>query len=209
MSATSSGSTQSDKPLRLLQAVPGKVYQRLIVRYPHQSDREFAFFYHEAALRLASTYSGRPIDDTILLPFLMLYRHGFELQLKNFIRNVAGLRRRHHGATGPDVDREAVNEKLQRDHGHNLAKLLHELLKHYNALELREAFPESVSKVVRMLHDADRNGTAFRYSGELPDSQDHADFPALAELLDEQLGLLSAVEDWVDELYAAVPDHED
>jgi len=82
----------SGKPLRLLQAVPNRVYNRLIARYPYRTDRDYAFFYHEAANRLASTYTGKTIDDTILIPFLMLYRHAFELQLKNCIRYLAGNR---------------------------------------------------------------------------------------------------------------------
>lgn len=209
MRVPSSMSTPGDKPLRLLQAAPSKVHKRLIVRYPNQTDREYAFFYHEAALRLATTYSGRPVDDTILMPFLMLYRHAFELQLKNFVRYLASVRRRHHDPSNPDLDRVKVDDRLQRALGHNLAKLLNELLKHYNSLDLDEEFPVSVRKVILMLHDADGKGTAFRYSGELPDSQDRADFPALAELLDGELGMLGAVEDWIDAMYSAIPNPEE
>jgi hypothetical protein len=209
MSAFPSGKTPSGKPLRLLQSVPNKVYKRLIVRYPHQTDREYALFYHEAATRLASTYSGRPMDDTILMPFLMLYRHAFELHLKNFIRFLASVRRRYHDSLNPDLDRDVINGRLQKALGHNLAKLLNELLKHYDALDLKEEFPDSVRKIILMLHDADGRGTAFRYSGEMPESQDRADFPDLAALLDEELGLLSAVEDWIDAMYAAAPTPEE
>lgn len=208
MNATPTGSSPGGKPLRLLQSVPNAVYNRLIVRYPHQTDRELAFFYHEAAIRLAGTYSGRPIDDTILMPFLMLYRHAFELHLKNIIRYLASVRRRYHDTTNHQLDQDVVNEKLQKTLGHNLARLLNELLDHYKALDLPEGFPESVRKVILMLHEADRKGTAFRYSGEMPASQDRADFPDLATLLDEQLGMLSAVEDWIDAMYSAVPSPE-
>ena len=56
-----------------------------------------------------------------------------------------------------------------------------------------------------MLHDADTAGTAFRYAGQLPDVQEHADFPDLAALLDDQFMKLSVIEDYVDGLYSAGP----
>ncbi|MCO1657123.1 hypothetical protein [Pseudonocardia humida] len=209
MSATPKYSSSSGKPLRLLQTVPNEVYSRLIVRYPHQTDRDYALFYREAATRLAGTYSGQPIDDTILMPFLMLYRQAFELQLKNFIRYLASVRRRYHDSAAPSLSSDVVGERLKKTLGHNLAKLLNELLKHYEALDLAEPFPSGVKKVIQMLHEADQRGTAFRYSGEMPESQDRADFPALAALLDEELGKLIAVEDWIDSMYSAAPSPEE
>ncbi len=201
--------TASGKLLRLLQEVPNTVYNRLIVRYPYQTDRDYSFYYHEAAKRLASTYTGKPIDDTILIPFLMLYRHGFELKLKSIIRYLGSVRRRYHEPNNPELDPDVINGKLRNKIRHNLAKLLSELLKHYDALNLPEEFPESVTKLIRMMHDADNNGTAFRYGGQMPESQDRADFPDLAAMLDEEFGLLSAVEDWIDAMYAAAPDPEE
>jgi len=200
----------SGKPLRLLQAVPNRVYNRLIVRYPHQTDRDYAFFYHEAAHRLAGTYAGNAIDDTILIPFLMLYRQAFELQLKNFIRYLASIRRRYHEPANLRLHSGSINKRLRGNEiGHNLAKLVNELLEHYKSLDLPEEFPESVKKLILMMHDADNHGTAFRYAGELPKSQDSADFPDLVEMLDNEFQLLRAVEDWVDGIYSAAPDPED
>lgn len=210
MDGVPNGPAPSGKPLRLLQAVPSKVYKRLIVRYPYETDRDYAFFYHEAANRLASTYTGEPIDDTILMPFLMLYRQAFELKFKNFIRCLAAIRRRHVEPTNSELHPERIDEKLRSNEvGHNLAKLLNELLKHYESLDLPEGFPESVKKLVRMIHDADNRGTSFRYAGQMPESQDSADFPDLVEMLDKEFRLLSAVEDWVYEMDSAAPDSED
>jgi hypothetical protein len=199
----------SGPPLRLLQSVPGKVYSRLIVRYPYQTDSDYAFYYHESANRLASTYTGKAIDDVILMPFLMLYRQAFELQLKGFIRHLASVRRRYHEPTNLALHREEINERLRSKLGHNLAKLLGELLKHYDALKLSEAFPESVKKLVLMMHEADGKRTAFRYGGLLPDSQDSADFPDLVEMFDKEFKLLCAGEDWVESIYDAVPEPEE
>jgi len=209
MGGIPNGPAPGGKPLRLLQAVPSKVYNRLIVRHPYKTDGDYAFFYHEAANRLASTYTGEPIDDTILIPFLMLYRQAFELKLKNFIRYLAGIRLRYDESANSELDPKTIDEKLRKELGHNLAKLLNELLKHYAFLDLPEGFPESVKKLVWMMHDADKHGTAFRYARQMPESQDSADFPDLVEMLDKEFRLLSAGEDWIDAIYSAAPDPED
>ena len=199
----------SGKPLRLLEAVPNKVYNRLIVRYPYRTDSDYAYFYHEAANRLAGTYTGKPDDDTILLPFLMLYRHAFELELKNLFRFLANIRYRYREPGNSELRREAIDETLRNEIRHNLAKLLNVLLGHYDALRLPEKFPESVKKLILMLHEADRSGTAFRYAGRLPEPQDHTDFPDLVAMLNEEFTLLGSVEDWLDAMYEAMPTPED
>ena len=209
MNEVQGSDTQSDKPLRLLSEVPNKVYHRLIVRYPHQTDRDYALFYHEAASRLASTYTGKPIDDTILVPFLMLYRHAFELELKNLIRFLSSIRYRYYEPGNWELRREAVAEKLQHKLGHNLAKLFNELLRHYDALSLPESFPDSVKKLILVLHEADGRGTAFRYAGDLPQSQDYANFPDLVSMLDDEFTMLGAVEDWIEAMYEAMPAPEE
>lgn len=56
-----------------------------------------------------------------------------------------------------------------------------------------------------MLHEADKSGTAFRYAGQLPNTQEHADFPDLAALLDQQYDNLTVITDYVDGLYSAGP----
>lgn len=66
-------------------------------------------------------------------------------------------------------------------------------------------FPKTVEELMIMMHDADQAGSTFCYAGQLPDVQEHADFPDLAELLDDQFTLLSVVEDYVEGRYSAGP----
>lgn len=193
------------KSLRLFQAVPNKVYSRLIVRYPYQTDVNYAFAYQFAAKRLADTFGGQPIDDLILLPYLTLYRQAFELELKNTIRALVRTRMVYVEGRTPSLLDAISEERFKGEFGHNLYKLLNEAKKHYAALDMPEPFPSDVSQLLIMLHEADETGTAFRYAGQLPDVQDYADFPDLAAMLDEQFGMLSVVEDYVEGLYSPMP----
>lgn len=201
-------SQKSPKPIRLLEVVPTKVYNRLIVRYPHQTNRDFALSYRFAATRLADSFTGDAADDLILLPFLTLYRQAFELELKNLIRFLVHTRMTY--VEGKTVDLvQAVSDERFKDLGHNLHKLLNEAKKHYAVLELDESFPKDVEQLIGMLHEADKSGTAFRYAGQLPDTQEHSDFPDLAALLDQQYDNLAVITDYVDGLYSAGPTLED
>lgn len=199
----------STKPTRLLASVPNKIHARLVVRYPFQTDRDYAVAYHFAAKRLESTFSGNPEDDFLLLPFLTLYRQAFELELKNTIKALVGTRMAYVDGRTPELLAAMDEGRIKKDFGHNLYKLLNETKKHYAALNMPQGFPKDVEKLILMLHDADNAGTAFRYAGQLPQVQEHADFPDLAALLDEQFTMLSVVEDYVDGLYSAGPTLED
>lgn len=192
-------------PVKLFQAVPSTDYSRLIVRYPYQDDATFAFSYKESAERLAGTFKGDAPDDLMLLPFLTLYRQAFELQLKVMARQLAKKRRTHEGQLGPETDGAALDERLQKEVGHNLHKLLNEVLKQYDALDLGEPFPASIKRLVLLLHDADGSGTAFRYSGQLPDVTEHIDFPDLVKMLDDEWDLLNGVWSWIEAGYDAMP----
>jgi hypothetical protein len=200
---------QPSKKLSILEAVPATSDDHLIVRYPFQTDLDFAYAYHEAAKRLASTFEGKAQDDAILMPFLMLYRQAFELELKSLVRYLASLRRKWLEPNNPDLVPKAVDERLKNKHGHRLAAIRDELLDHWKALDLPEAFPKGVSKVIEMLHADDPSGTALRYAGETPVEQQNADFPALAARLDEELSMLGASYDFVDGIYSAAPEPED
>jgi hypothetical protein len=194
------------EPVRLLIEIPSTSHGDLIVRYPYQNDSDYAFAYHEAAKRLASTFRGAPIDDTILLPFLMLYRHAFELRLKHLIRYLAETRRRYQEPGNKDISRKSVEKRLRHEHGHQLRPLLEELLVHLKALDLDSDFPPDVVSTISLLHEADSTGMAFRYAQQLPDTQERTNFLALAALLDEQLNMLTVTEDYVDGLFADAPD---
>jgi hypothetical protein len=194
---------------KLFAKVPSTAYDRLIMRHRYEDDTQLAFSYHEAATRLASTYKGDPIDDRLLLPFLSLYRQAFELQMKETIREFASLRRRFHAGNTADVASKTIEDRLRHKIGHNLHGLLTELQKHYVALEIDGSFPKSTEKLLLLLHDADASGTAFRYTGGLPDTEDRLDFPDLVRLLDDEFRLLGGFRDYVTELYAAGPQPED
>ncbi|WP_372983920.1 hypothetical protein [Microbacterium sp.] len=196
------------KPIRLLESVPSKVYERLVIRYPHQTNADYAHAYHFAANRLAETFTGDATDDLILLPFLTLYRQAFELQLKNVIHALVNTRITYVDGREPELV-NALSDERFKQLGHNLYKLLNEARKHYEALELGEAFPKEVERLVGMLHEADKSGTAFRYAGQLPHTQEHADFPDLAALFNEQYDSLSVIVDYVDGLYSAGPTLDD
>jgi hypothetical protein len=127
------------------------------------------------------------------------------------IRSFSSLRRRFHEPNNPDLDSEVIGKRLRNSRvlGHNLEALLVELLAHYHALEFQEEFPASTKELVELLDDADNSGTAFRYAGQLPDTQESLDFPDLVALLDNQFTMLGAVEDSITEMYAATPQPEE
>lgn len=195
-----------EQGVRLLRRFPSTVYGNLIVRYPCQRTSDYAFAYHEAAKRLASTFRGEPIDDTMILPFLLLYRHAYELRLKHLIKYLAGVRRRYREPGNATLSGDVVAKRLRYEHRHRLKPLFDELMEHYEALDLRSEMPTGIAETIELLHEADSTGMAFRYDNELPDTQEYTDFPALAAMLDEQLTMLSLTEDVVDGLFSAVPD---
>ena len=193
------------KPTRLLSSVPNRAYERLIVSYPNRSTADVAYMYEEAAKRLASTYSGKAEDDVILMPFLFLCRQSFELQLKNLVSFLA--RTRITYVNGPSSELRALTdpEHLKRALGHNLHKLLNEAKTQYAALGLSESFPAHVEKFILMLHEDDGSGMVFRYAGQLPNVQEHADFPDLVALFEENYSMLALMVDYVDGVMSAGP----
>ena len=197
--------SKNQTPLRLLTSVPSKDHSRLVVRYPYQTDAQYAHAYHFAAQRLATTFGGEPIDDLLLLPFLTLYRQAFELQLKNTIRSLVSLRANYLVGWTDDLTEAISEERFRKELGHNLYKLLNEAKKHFTILDLPDAFPESVEQLIIKLHEADQAGTAFRYAGLLPDTQEYADFPDLASLLNDDFEMLSVVIDYAEGCYQAMP----
>ncbi len=59
--------------------------------------------------------------------------------------------------------------------------------------------------MVLKLHDADQAGTAFRYAGLLPEAQEHADFPDLAEMLNREFEMLCVIVDYAEGIYDPMP----
>jgi hypothetical protein len=153
----------------------------IVRRYPEWDDRALGWFFAEAADRLAASHRGAPVDDTLLLPFLYLYRHAMELELKRAIRFAARLRR-NNGETDSTLSAQAVNERLKIKHRHSLMALVDELDRHFRALG-EPPFPAEGRRMFTLIAASDRRGEAFRYPGRLPDGQDYIDFPKLAAAL--------------------------
>lgn len=194
-----------EKPLEILTMAPGRDHKRAIVRHPYQSRDFLAYSYNYAAEKLASSAEGVPSDDCLLLPFLSLHRQSFELQLKNTIRFMAILNTKYIGSIASDHLEEIMNGKLEKKLGHNLHKLLNEVHKLYDTLELPESFPEPVTSMILKLHKADKNGTAFRYGENLPETQEYADFPELNKLISAQFTTLCVVSDYAEYAYEGSP----
>ena len=179
----------------------------LIVRYPDSDDGRLSSCFAGAADRLFASYEGGAPDDALLLPYLYLYRHAIELDLKHSIRFAARLRR-NNGEKDPELESAMVVERLQWKHGHRLMALVDELDRHMRALE-QDVLPASVRRTFTLIAATDPRGESFRYSGSLPDSQDYIDFPKLATALSEAYlvasaasDILSAVEDYQQEALA-------
>lgn len=153
------------------------------------------------------TFGGNPTDDLILLPFLTLYRQAFELQLKNTIRALVTFRAMYHEGWTFELKKSISAERFRDSNhlGHNLYRLLAEAKKHFAALNLPEKFPKSLETIVLEFHEADKSGTAFRYAGYLPDTQEYTDFPDLVKKLDEVFDLLLAVVDYAEDHYKSMP----
>ena len=167
----------------------------LIVRWKdRESDGTLADGYAEAARRLAATFQAQATDDKILLPFLFLYRHAFELDLKHAIREAVQVRRMARHAELADSDE--LEAKLKK-WGHRLQVLSDVLDEHLRALGLEET-PPSVRRVVLGLGRLDLGGTGFRYAGVLDDDASHIDFPKLSAQLEATHRVLEACDSMLD-----------
>lgn len=156
---------------------PAGGYREQIVRFPSDNNALLAMHFADAADRLAATHRGQPVDDGLLLPYLLLYRHALELTLKHCITLAASLRR-NEGHVDPLVEEEALVDRLKKKHSHRLMALVDELDKHLTALGL-ELTPRSARRTLTLVANSDPHGENFRYAGLLPQEQDHIDFPKL------------------------------
>lgn len=192
------------KPTAVMSNAPATTYNNLIVRYAHKSASDFAFFYAESAKRLAETFKGQPEDDTILLPFLYLYRQAVELRLKSHISSFATTRMTYVDGVTQELKKRTEPEWLRKKYGHNLLRLLNQVKAQYEVLS-DDPFPPETEKFVLALHEDDEGGVSFRYAGNLPNIQETADFPKLAEWLETGYDNLSLLEDGIYGVYDATP----
>lgn len=191
----------NQRPPDLFTAFPATAYDTLIVRYPDR-DGSLAYAFAEAAERLAESYVGRPSDDALLLPYLFLYRHACELNLKDCITQAAFIRR-IEGHADPELAPAEVATRL-RKHGHRIMALFEELDRHLVALK-QEPMPRDVRRIHNLLSNTDPRGESFRYAaalpGQLPNVQDNVDFAKLRAALKESLNIARAAADVLDHVH--------
>lgn len=181
---------------------PGANRRTTAVRYPDPNGERLGYAYAEAARKVVAGFSGAPAEDALLLPFLYLFRHGFELDLKYAIVYATALRRAagqfdlEPASGGTVVDRlvpAEVRKRLKAKLGHRLVDLLDELDRHLAALGLGPC-PREVRRCVEWLNAADPGGVSFRYGddgridGEVP-----VNLTELASALDEAHDMLASV----------------
>lgn len=164
----------------------------LIVRWGTEDDGRLGSSFAAFADRAATTFTGSAHDDEMLLPFLYLYRHAIELDLKHSIRYACRLRVLG-GETNESLRPELVAEWLAKQHKHRLMALVDELDRHLVAMGL-EKLPKGVRQTFELVSAADPKGEAFRYTGDLPDEQDRIDFPRLAAAVGDAYSLASAAQ---------------
>lgn len=172
------------RPRDLFAEFPATTHDRLIVRYPNTT-MSLTHSFADAAERLAHTYVGQAADDALLLPFLYLYRHAFELNLKDCI-TLAALTRRLAGDDDVKLEPTTVAERLLKKHGHRIMALVGELDEHMVALGL-ETMPKSLRQLHERISATDPRGESFRYPNALPaaigPTQDYVDFVNLRAAL--------------------------
>lgn len=172
---------------------PANTYEDLIVRYSGEDDGRLGASFAQAADRLAGTHTGRPVDDALLLPYLYLYRHAMELDVKHAIRFAAKLRI-VKGERDAALSDPALGERLKKTLRHKLPALVTELEKHLVALGL-STMPSSVRSVVNLVAAADPAGESFRYASGGPAGQDNINFVAMSTDIAETYRLLSTAQD--------------
>jgi hypothetical protein len=152
----------------------------------------------EMLLDLHLSENRGPNRDTMLLPVMYLYRHGFELKLKDLMR--VGIRRDF-------FEPEKVKKVLE---DHSLAKLwtkVKQMLDDRLGDEDRDAM-KGVETVINQFHEADPSSQVFRYARD-KDLKPHRheklpkaiDIATLRDTMDGVWNNLTASEDMlVDEL---------
>lgn len=194
------GKDKKAKAPRIFSQQPSGGMSDLVVYYPGQNDTEYALAYHDAAMRLASTFKGRAKDDLLLLPFLTLFRQAFELQLKINIKELVTLRIEFLDGNAPELECERSVDKF-KELGHNLRKILNKSVVHYGSLHLPEPFPDSVKDTIRGFHEADKGGTAFRYAGQLHGDEERINFPRFANQLNQEFILLESIPAYANDFF--------
>ena len=181
----------------------------LVVSYGSTTSAQLAVGFEEAAARLAGTAKGAPLDDIVLMPYLLLMRQSYELELKSAINEFAGVYRRHFDGNTEEWARTAVEARLKNELGHRLLQLYREMERIWNLLDLPERPLPDIAKTVDMFHQLDPHGVALRYAARIHKTQQSISFRDLHSVLADGLSSLRACVDYVVVGCAAVPTVDD
>ncbi|MDN5912859.1 MAG: hypothetical protein L0H71_09315 [Yaniella sp.] len=151
---------RDDRLGMLVDRYPAKSSKFIFVQ-PSQTLASLAQDYKNAADRLAVTFQGNSIDDSLLKPFLFLYRHAFELQLKSMTVAWKFTSAKMYGRQIPSP---SGVEKALRKSGHRLIDLFSKIDQSYKTvLPEGPALLKASLEVIDLLNRLDFEGTRFRY----------------------------------------------
>ncbi len=198
--------------LRFFARFPSSEYKSRVVAYPGYDRAQYAIDFQHSASTLANSMAGKPEDDRLLMPVLFLYRHAFELRLKEMLARL-DVTPRAWGGRG-------LTQAQDRTSQHSL-KTLVDAYRNETAAMMEEEFPSGLLEVIYELHELDPGSLAFRYAdrsaftelwkrrdpdftsvyedGLLTAKSVYIDFPAMAKFLNEAWATLGAVQDYVED----------
>jgi hypothetical protein len=132
-----------------------------------ETDAILAYGFTQLAMAGINEIVSNGPHDALFVPIVFNYRHGFELVLKDAIRQAARLVRRDQEECGQPVDPNllpsAIDRELTRPDAHALGRLLDMLTALFTQGGL-EALPAETVDTIRQLHELDETGQAFRYT---------------------------------------------
>lgn len=184
----------------------------LVQLNPFEGMGHYANHYRECADRLVESHRGRPQDDSVLMPFLTLYRQAYELLLKDLALCIAAHQFRF-GNTASDYSRESMQARIgpgKDNWGHSLHRSFKWVSNEIEQLDLSDdELPQELKSAVDLLHDVDPSGTAFRYPDPKLTEPLNIDIYKLQNELSTGFHWLEAVYSFVDETLSVAPSDGD
>ncbi|UAV84857.1 hypothetical protein BV113_00630 [Glutamicibacter phage BIM BV-113] len=188
--------TSRNHPLSRLEEKYKAKGSKFIQIRPYKSFADQSFEYWEAAKRVHETYAGNPLDDTLIMPYLLLCRHSLELELKDLLIQTAEQRRRI-GIAGPKDSSEDVLKDLKTKYRHKLQSLFDRVMRDFNGFASGgENPPAHLRSMVALLNELDPTGESFRYPDSTLDDSFNLDFDALHNDMAEMIKWLGALGDY-------------
>lgn len=144
-------------------AAPGQWRRNAVADHYHENLGVVSAGYQRAAEMLVEAWEAERFDP-LLLPIVLLYRHGLELQLKHAITVTERALREvgQPGRTPTELD-----AWFKRKAGHRLKALRDELSRQLRDLGVQQPLDTDVSDAIDELADFDPWGETFRYTTTL------------------------------------------